>query len=136
MGAIKAQGSKIEIGDGAETEVFTEIEGVFSIDITQDEASDIETTNLASSSKEFIIGLPGASAINIGMNEDDTGTQQNVLRGYVGDQSLNNYRVTLVNGRTFDVPAYAKNYSVNVGLDDAVKASVSLRGSEAATVAG
>ncbi len=65
-GETSTQGTKIYIGDGAEPEVFTQIEKVLSVDPLEATVGTIDVTNADSEGREFIgDDLPDGAEISV-----------------------------------------------------------------------
>ncbi len=92
--------------------------------------SELETTNMASTSKEFIAGLRdnGQATVNFDIDQDDQG--QMVLRSsFAASGSVASpFLFTLPNGKTRAFNAFCMNYGESqVGVDQVFSGSATLR---------
>lgn len=135
MTAIKSQGVCIDRGDGGSPETFTTIGEVVTFQGPGGEAAEIDVTNLKSSAKEFIMGLPDEGDVSLSLNLDPQDAQQTALRADRAAQTLRNFRITLTDSgaTTVSFAAYVKGFSISGGIDDKVTADVALRVSGALT---
>jgi hypothetical protein len=131
--AIKSQSAIFARGDGAATEIFTEIGEVVSFSLQNDPATEINTTHLTSTAQEFVMGLRGSVVASMELNLDTADTEQTGLRTDRDTQTLRNFKITLSNLQDITFSAYVKSFSITNSADDAVRATVELRGSGAET---
>jgi hypothetical protein len=132
--AIAAQGTKIQRGNGASPEVFTDIPDCTNIaGLGSGEAEEFEVTGYASTAIEVRLGLPDEGTITFALNYVPSDPQH---EGLLADRDslatatpiLRNFRVILPNtAKTFSLGAYVKQFTIDPQLKDAVKAHVSLR---------
>lgn len=135
MTALKTQGTTIALGDGASPEVFTAIGEVKDISWADAGGTEIETTNLSSSSKTFIMGLPDNGSVTLVCNYDPNDTQQTALKTSKDAQTLKNYRITLSDSSTqANFAAYCMNWSFTTTEDDVTTLNVTLKVSGDVTV--
>ena len=129
MTAIKTQGTTIQRGDGGGPETFTTIGEIISFSGLGGEASEIETTSVTSTSKEFILGLPDGGDFTITVNLDPQDSQQTGLRDDRTNGTLRNFKITLTDtgSTTIDFAAYVKGFSINGAVDEKVTADITLR---------
>lgn len=133
--ALKTQGILFQSGDGGVPEVFTSVGEVTSIDGPGGEASEIDVTHLASTAKEYLIGLPdeGNITLDCALLPDDVG--QTRLRNDRVNATLRNYKITLTDSpaTTITFSAFCKGFRMTAGIDAKMMASVTLRVSGAVT---
>ncbi len=136
MTAIKTQGSTIGIGQGdGPPETFQTVGEVKDINWQDVGGTEIDVTNLSSTAKEFIMGLPDNGSVVLLCNYDPGDAQQTALKAKKEDQSINNYQITLSNNTTkFDFAAYCQNWAVTLTEDDRAVLNVTLKISGAVTV--
>lgn len=136
MTALKTQGTTIGVGDGASPEVFSNVGEVKDINWQDAGGTEIDVTNLSSTSKEFIMGLPDNGSVALVCNYDPNDTPQSTLKTSKDAQTLKNYKVTLSDASTtFTFAAYVMNWSVTLTEDDRAVLNVSLKISGDVTVA-
>lgn len=75
MALVKAQGTKLYVGDGNTPEVFIEIGEITSIDWTSD-SPEVDVTNLSSTSREYRAGLPDPGRLSFTVRFDNTDAGQ------------------------------------------------------------
>lgn len=131
MAALKSQGCGIFLSDDASPEVFTEVPDVMSITGPDGSASEIDVTALDSVAKEWLMGLPDEGTIGLDLvwGGETNNTQQVALRTARANQSIKHFQIKLTDSpqSTYDFQAYVTGWSLSLGVDDAVKATVTLR---------
>ncbi len=129
--AISTQGYMLEINTavGAGPAVWTEISQITDIPDPTGEASDLDATNLTSTSKEYIAGLRDSQSVNITGQRVLTDAGQNYLRDHAGDVEPHQFRATFPNGETQTFLATVKKFGVTGGVDAVLMFTSSIRGS-------
>jgi len=131
MAALKSQGVGIYLSDDASPEVFTEVPDVVSISGPDGSASEIDVTALDSTAKEFLMGLPDEGTVSLDLiwGGETSNTQQVALRTARANQTQKNFQIKLTDSpqSTYQFNAYVTGWSLTAGVDDAVKATVTLR---------
>jgi hypothetical protein len=92
--------------------------------------SELEVTNLASTSKEFIAGLRDNGQATVGFDVDQDDQGQMVLRSsFAASGSVASpFVLTLPNGKTRSFNAFCMNYGeTQVGVDQVFTGSATLR---------
>lgn len=106
---------------------FTQILGIVSFDWQDGEGSDIDATDLDSTSKEFLVGLqdPGTLSVELNVLTADTGQGACVAAKASGDTKA--FKLTYPNGaiRTFD--GIVRSMPESGGVDAKVSGSMSVR---------
>jgi hypothetical protein len=99
------------------------------------QASEIDVTTLESTGKEFLMGLQDEGEISLEVNFDPADVGQVFCRNARTNQTRNSYRITLPNAAAtkLDFLAFCKGFSLAGGVDDVVKASLTLRVTGAVT---
>lgn len=87
-------------GGSATPQTMTQVENVTNFQRESDEAERIDTTNLMSVKKEYVVGLSGEGAITIAVDIDATGPGQAELREYVGVDTAVAITVTRSDSKT------------------------------------
>lgn len=125
--AISAQGTKIEIGGTGSPTEFTEIGGVKSYSGFDGQATEIETTCLQSTAKEYIAGLQDFGNIQLDININDNDAGQIVMRAAKAEASLRNFRITHPNGKIRNFQGYVRSFTEQGGVDAAVAGTSTIR---------
>jgi hypothetical protein len=96
-------------------------------------AVEIDRTNLASTAKEFILGLvdPGHGTFECDHDLSDAG--QIALAAHQVSGVIANFKYALPNGDAYTFSAYVKKFALTSGVDQIVKRQVELRISGAVT---
>lgn len=138
MANLKSQGCGIYISDLASPEVFSEIGQVMSISGPDGSASEIDVTNLGSSAKEFIIGLPDEGSVSLEVSWDHASAtlQHDTLWTARSTQNQQHCQIRLSDSprTTLDFQCFVTTYSVSLGVDDKVAATIGLRITGAVTI--
>lgn len=125
---ILCQATTVTVEDGAaSTAVIGGITGMSGIG--SGSASEIETTTLASTAKEFVQGLRdnGSMTFDLNRNEDDAGQVE--LREMEAAQATREFVITLpdstLNVCTFD--GFVTSLSTDIGADDIVRGQCTVK---------
>lgn len=139
MANLKSQGCGIFLLGTASPQVYTEIGQVTSISGPDGSASEIDVTSLSSQAKEYILGLPDEGSVTLSTIVDHatTANQHSALWSARSSQSLRTFQIRLSDSpqTTLTFAAFVSGFSHSLGVDDAVKADISLRISGAVTIA-
>lgn len=129
MANLRSQGAGIFMSDLASPEVYTEIAQVVSISGPDGSAAEIDVTALDSAAKEWLMGLPDEGSVTIETIHDPANAQHEALRAARADQSIQNFQIKLTDSpqTVYSMSCYITGFSMNLGVDDAVKASYTLR---------
>ena len=140
MANLLSQGTGIYIGDLASPQVYSEIGQVMTISGPDGSASEIDVTNLSSSAKEFVIGLPDEGSVQLDVSFDYASATANhdtlhAARSAV-PQVLQHFQIRLSNSprTTITFDAYVTTFSLSLGVDDKVGATFTLRITGAAVI--
>lgn len=139
MSAIKSQGTTVHISEeDADSTVygsatFVQVGQVKNVNPPSGEAADIDVTNLSSTAKEYLTGLPDEGNIEISMNYDPDDTGQLELIDAKDAQTRRWLKITWSSGDFQYIKALVKKYNVGAGVDSATEASASFRTSGAWT---
>ena len=124
--AVSTAGFKLEISsDGGTT--YTEIKQVVDIPDPNGEASDLDATNLASTSKEYIAGLRDSQSVSITGQRVATDAGQNTLRDHAGDVAPLKFKATFPDGAILTFDATIKKFGVTGGVDGVLMFASSIR---------
>lgn len=116
---------------------FTAVANVKSYTGFDGAASELDKTSLASTAKEFALGLvdPGQFSIEIDVDMNDAG--QAALRSKQQSGASSNFKLVLpgaVSNLTYTWAGYVKKFDQKGGVDQIVKASVDIRNSGTVTL--
>jgi len=127
--ALVSQGMTIGIGDGASPEVYTTISDVTNIAGPDGEASEIDTTDLSSTAKEFRLGLVDNGSINLAMSFIPANTQHALLRTLSISGAENNYQLAFTDSpqTLWTFAAFVKGVPIDNSVDAVTTASINLR---------
>lgn len=129
--ALPSQGCVIAVGDSASPIAFTTIGDVTGFTGPSGSKGEIDTTDVAATSKTFIGSLPDLGTISVSMNYIPTDTQQAQLRSdFLSSTSVSRrYQVTFSDSpqTTQQYDGYVQSFSVEVGVDAALTASAEIR---------
>lgn len=131
--AINAQGTTIQVDNLTPGTPDTAIGGVVSFSGLDGEASEIDTTNLSSTAKEYALGLKDYGSFSMEVQTDYADAGQDLLRA--AGTTTKTFRVTLPDATTITFAGVVKNAdAINGGVDGIVTGSVSIKISGAVTV--
>lgn len=133
--AIESQGVQIQRGNGATPEVFSTIAEITDFDGPGGSASEIDTTSLDSTAREFLMGLKDEGQFTFNSNLVPSDTAQSGLRSDRDNRTLRNFKVILTDASatTLTFSAYVMGFSISGGVDSKIGASITLRISGAVT---
>jgi len=132
--AIKAQGSSLEIDATTPATADVAIGGIKSFSGFDGEASEIDTTDLDSTAKEFILGLVDNGNIGLEFFPNYSDSGQDDLRANAIAGTSCTIKFTFPDTSTATFTAYVKNaHSLSGSVDAALEGSASLRISGAVT---
>jgi hypothetical protein len=114
-------------GGSAYLITITDIAEVTSVSGFDGQASEIDTTNLRSTAKEYLVGLQdfGNVSLNVLMNNGDAG--QTLLRTIKGSASAKVFSLTLSDAKVSAFVGLVKQFSFDASADAAVTGQVSIR---------
>ena len=90
-------------------------------------ADDIDVTTLASTAKEFLVGLQDFGGLSMELNLTNSDTGQAKLRALKAAGTSGTFSVTLSNSEVAAFNAYVKSFTVSNTANDATRASVQLK---------
>jgi len=115
-------------GGSATPQTMTAVGEVTSADGFDGQASEIDTTNLLSTAKEFLLGLQDFGGVNLGLFMKNTDTGQQKMRSLKTSASTGTFSITLSNGEIAAFQALVKQFSFQgITPDGAVTAQSALR---------
>lgn len=107
---------------------MTVVGNIKDFNIDQDPPTEIDTTNLDSTRKEFMIGLAGSWSMNCAMDIDPTDTGQLELTKAQNDGLIRTFTVTLASGKVFAGRGFVMNFGAAGSPDAVVNGTLAVRG--------
>jgi hypothetical protein len=131
---LDTTGSATYVSGGTATPaVFTQIANIKTFSGFDGSASEIDVTNLASTAKEYRLGLTDPGQFTIEIDYDGTNAGHNALRAKQISGLLSNFQLTLPNAAVITFTGYVKKFALAGGVDAVAKTSVDIRISGAIT---
>lgn len=127
-GEVKSQGTTLSRGTGSGSpETFETVTGLLDFSGPTPSRGEIDTTDLDSTAKEFMLGLKdnGEMTFNGKLKPADS-VHQDVIADLDNDVA-GNWKVTLSDGTKIEFAAFVKDMPITGGTDDIVKYSLTLR---------
>ena len=90
-------------------------------------ASEIDVTNLASTAKEFQLGIVDSGQFSMNIDQDNSDAGQIALRSKQASRLIANFKLVLPNGNTASFTGFVKKFGTQGAVDAAVKSSVDIR---------
>lgn len=115
-------------GGTAIEQTMTVVGNIKDFNIDQDAPSEIDITNLASTRKEFMIGLAGSWTMSCSMDIDSTDTGQLELTDAQNDGLIRTFTITLASGKVFAGRGYVMNFGAAGSPDSVVNGTLAVRG--------
>lgn len=124
--AAIGHGTKFELGDGADPEVFTEIAEIFDFTPPNETTDTIDATNFQSPNRyrEFIMGLTDPGEISFEMNFVPGSTSETKILAAKASQTAKTGRITFPNDWTWTFDVLITGYEPAVPADDKMTATV------------
>lgn len=137
--AIDTTGKTITAGSGTFTPVtFTTVNNVHDFSGFDGTASELDRTNMASTAKEFLLGLVDPGQFTFTMDTDMNDAGQAALRSKQQSGAISNFKLVLpgaVANLTYTFTGFVKKLPVTGGVDQLVKSAVDVRISGSVTLA-
>ena len=130
MTAYTTQGTTIARGDAASPETFATIPQVTNIGSVGQSRALTDTTNLSSTSREYLKQIPDGQEIELTIQYDPDDATLALLRGDVAAETTVNFKVTLTDSpaQTIDFAAQVTNFSLgDIGLDEVQLLTVTMK---------
>lgn len=126
--ALDTTGGAAYVSGGTATgTTFTKILNLKDFSGFDGSASEIDTTNLDSTAKEFRLGLVDNGQFTINYDYDPADAGQNALRAKRVSGVLSNFRLTLPNQTPITFNGYVKKASLQGGVDAVAKNASDIR---------
>ena len=125
--AIESQGVTLAVSSGSPT-TFANIGNITAIKGPGGAAAVIDITNLDSSAKEKMMGLPDEGQITVDINYDPDNVQHTLLRTARRARTRLEFRLTLTDttNTVLTFFGYCIGFSIDAGVDAAVKAAITI----------
>lgn len=132
--AIDAQDTLFEVENASNAFIAIPNVRTFS-DFAGGEASDVDVTHLQSAAKEYRSGLVdnGVFTLELDYNRDEAGHER--LRALQAARTVEQFRITFSDGSIATFDGLVKRFSISGGVDDVLRASVSIRITGAVAIA-
>lgn len=133
---VDTTGKTITPGSGTATPVtYTSVGNLKTFSGFDGQASEIDVTNMASTAKEFRLGLTDPGHFQVDMDQDNGDAGQQALRAAQVAGTIKNFKLVLPSGTTptASFTAFVKSFSTSGGVDQVAKSSAQLRISGAVT---
>ena len=106
---------------------YTAVFEVVDIDGPGGPTDDIETTHLASTSKEFIAGLDDGADVNFTINWDPSNATHQSLTTLRGNGNVATWKITYSDSKTTTFSGYVKDWRPNVTTNSKMTSSVAVK---------
>lgn len=129
MAVAVGQGTVVEVEDALAA--FQPIAHVRNISAFDGEASEIDTTDLDSTAKEFRLGLRDFGSLTLDLNRDDTDTGQARLFALQSSGAVEQFKITLntpdTGGDTYEFDGIVKSFTFSTGVDGVNEGTCTIR---------
>lgn len=125
---IDTTGKTITAGTATATPVtFTPVANIKDFSGFDGGASEIDVTNLASTAKEFRLGLVDNGQFTMNVDYADTDAGQQACQAKHKSGASANFQIVFPNADTVTFTGYVKKFSAAAGVDGVVKSSIDVR---------
>lgn len=125
--AISTVGCELFIDDETEGTADVQIKGHTAISFSGLEATEIETTAICDTEKQFMNGLLDLGSCTVSINPDYGDDGQNLVRENLGGAVVKTFQLVLPNDDAIDFTAIVRTGSTDLGIDTKVEGSFDLR---------
>lgn len=126
--AIESQGTTIGISTGASSPIaYTLIGDVVGATLFDGQAAEIDITHLASTGKEFLMGLQDFGTAQLQTNYVQADAGQTIARAAKASRAKHYFQLTLSNGLTASFAGYVLSAPMTVGVDSKLDGSIAIR---------
>lgn len=126
-GAIETQGTKFFIGSAASPTTWTQIKGVQSFNGPDGQANEIDCTDLDSTAREILMGLPDNGSISLSGNYLASDPGQVACRAARAARALRQFKWQLSDGKVCYFAGYVMTASMEGGVDAKASTTLSIR---------
>ena len=126
--AVESQGVKLAYSDGSSPSSFTNIGNITDFQGPGGQAAVIDVSNLDSIMREKLMGLPDEGQFSFNVNLDPDNASHQALRNARANRTRLEFRLTLTDATpaTGVFFAYVLSFNLSGGVDQAVKAAITL----------
>lgn len=125
--AITAQGTKLAYSDGGSPSSFTDIVGVRGIrGLGQGAAAVNDISDLDSSAKEKLLGLPDEGQLAVSMNVNHNQATHQAMRNARINRTRLEFRITFSNSKIAQFFGYVLTFGTDVETGDAVRGGMTV----------
>lgn len=127
---VKTQGLKLQLGTTASPQTFTNIANVAGVQgLGSGNTTEIDVTNFDSTGREFLKGFSDGGTMTVNLNPDPDLSGYKDLEDLFAAGTTRQWRVLLANtGSSYwEFNAYISQFQKDFAIDDAARATVSLR---------
>jgi hypothetical protein len=114
-------------GGTATPVTWTQVTDIKTYNFADGERSEIDTTNLSSTSKEFLLGLQDNGTFEVTLNVYHADPGQAACRAAKGSATASPFKVTLPNSEVATFSALVKSMPESGGVDAVFEGSMSIR---------
>lgn len=120
-----ANGTVVQVSAGSPT-AFVVVNNVDNVNFDTGSSAKVDMTNLTSSWKEFLLGLPDPGSLTFDLDTDFADAGQAALRAARIARTKCDFKVVLPGGPTptFTMIGYVMKFPLALGVDKSVKTSV------------
>jgi predicted secreted protein len=128
MATINTQGCAIRISDGTSPSVFSDVEEVLSFSGPSGSRSVIDVTSLSSTGREKEVGIPDYGQVSFEINYSGLNTNHLALYDLFQSGASRDFQIVFDRSpeEIYSFTAFVLNFQFQTGIDDVVKASVTL----------
>ncbi len=129
MATIDTQGATFQRGDGASPEVFTTVTQLVNIGEVGSERALIDTTNLASTLREYKGAIPDGAEIQLDFQYDSDEAGQTGLKTDLDANTVRNYQINIQDSpvAVFAFSGLVIDWKISNPLDNVVPLSVRIK---------
>ena len=129
MATIDTQGATFQRGDAASPEIFTTVSQLVNIGEVGVERSLIDTTNLASTLREYKGAIPDGAEIQLDFQYDSDETGQSGLKTDLDANTVRNYRINIQDSpvAVFAFSGLVISWQISNPIDNVVPLSVRVK---------
>lgn len=128
MATINTQGCAIRISDGNSPLVYSDVEEVLSFSGPSGSRSVIDVTSLSSTGREKEVGIPDYGQVTFEINYSGLNTNHLALYDLFQSGVAREFQIVFDRSpeEIYSFQAFVLNFQFQTGIDDVVKASVTL----------
>lgn len=128
-GEVKTQGTVLKRGTGTGSpETFETVTGVLDFSGPSTSRNEIDTTDLSSTAKEYLLGLKDEGEITFNGKFIPSSSVHQAVLSDLDENDPGNWRIEFSDGETIaDFAAGVKGAPITGGVDDVVKYAITLR---------